>query len=68
MNKVLIKDWHEIMSAWYLFKGLTFKSSKFELEHSNIKTIVSYSILYKSIDEAFEKINQAIDWYNYSSE
>ena len=56
--------WSELMPVWYKFVDLRFPKPVDQLQHSELKTIIGYAILYGGIELAFVNIIQGIQWYN----
>jgi hypothetical protein len=57
-------NWSFLIPVWYKFKDLRFENVGHQLEHSNFKTNIAYSICYRNIESAFQSIVSGIQWYN----
>jgi hypothetical protein len=50
--------------AWEKFRDLRFEGTHEQFEHSEFKQNIAHHICYASIEEAFQSIVSAIQWYN----
>lgn len=53
-----------LMPVWVKFRDLKFEDFKYQIEHSERKDIIGLAILYGEINIAFERLSEAITWYN----
>lgn len=58
------QDWNKLMEVWYKFLGLRFAGHNDQFKHAEIKTTVGYAILYGDINLAYQRLVEAINWYN----
>lgn len=58
------QDWNKLMECWYKFLGLRFSGHNDSFKHAEIKTTVGYAIIYGDINLAYQRLVEAINWYN----
>jgi hypothetical protein len=57
-------NYHWLIPAWQKFRNLRLEGIHEQFEHSEFKQNIAHHICYASIDEAFQSIVSAIQWYN----
>lgn len=56
--------WNWLMKVWIKFRELRFEGIHEQFEHSEFKQNISHKICYGTMDDAFQSIVSAIQWYN----